>query len=155
MAGSAGLGSADVAPTDLTATAVDLLDTTTLIIRALSSDRELSLTAGDALRRLARLGPQRITALAKAENVTQPAMTGLVQRLEERGLVVRIQDPGDRRSWLVGLTGLGRTTLATRRRRNVEHVTELLSDLSEQEIQTVSNTLAFLLPALRARVGVS
>lgn len=39
-------------------------------------------------------------------------VTGLVDRLEKRGLVVRHESPGDRRAWIVMLTPAGRKLLA-------------------------------------------
>jgi DNA-binding MarR family transcriptional regulator len=50
---------------------------------------------------------QRITDLAAAEGVTQPAITLVVNRLVERGWVVREADPSDRRAVLVVLTQAG------------------------------------------------
>src|SRR5437763_13101807 len=41
---------------------------------------------------------RRITELAAREGVTQPAITLLVNRLENRGLVQRTPDPLDRRA---------------------------------------------------------
>ena len=52
--------------------------------------------------------PFRITELAARESVTQPAITLLVNRLEDRGWVRRAADPADRRVVLVELTGSGR-----------------------------------------------
>ncbi|HET9720408.1 MAG TPA: MarR family transcriptional regulator [Solirubrobacteraceae bacterium] len=52
-------------------------------------------------------GPRRITDLACATGVTQPAMTLLVNRLQERGLVSREPDPDDRRAVRVALTPPG------------------------------------------------
>src|SRR5919109_3216879 len=48
--------------------------------------------------------PRRITELAAREGVTQPAITMLVNRLEERGWVARGSDPNDGRAVLVTLT---------------------------------------------------
>ena len=50
------------------------------------------------------LGPARITALAAADDSSQPTMTTQVQRLEADGLVTRIPDPADGRGKLVTLT---------------------------------------------------
>src|SRR5580698_2799612 len=52
-------------------------------------------------------GSRRITELATEERVTQPAITLLVNRLEERGWVKRIPDPSDGRAVLVSLTPVG------------------------------------------------
>jgi len=54
-------------------------------------------------------------------------MTQLVQRLEQRGLVMRTSDPSDGRVALVSLTDEGRAALAARRQRNTSRVSELLN----------------------------
>src|SRR6185312_3188876 len=55
--------------------------------------------------------PQRITELAAAEGVTQPAITRLVDRLQERGWVAREPDPEDGRAVVVRLTDAGEEML--------------------------------------------
>ena len=54
-----------------------------------------SVTSRLTLNRLYGDGPARISDLARLEGVTQPAMTGLVNRLEAEGLVARSADPTD------------------------------------------------------------
>ncbi|WP_236757610.1 MarR family transcriptional regulator [Aeromicrobium sp. PE09-221] len=49
----------------------------------------LSRAAGGTLTLLYEHGPQRITTLAEREAVSQPAMTALVRRMENAGLVTR------------------------------------------------------------------
>ena len=66
----------------------------------------VSRTEVGVLRNL-REGPRRITELATEERVTQPAITLLVNRLEERGWVKRVPDPSDGRAVLVSLTPVG------------------------------------------------
>jgi len=48
--------------------------------------------------------------LSRGCYVTSGAMTGRIDRLEKRGMVVRVPTPTDRRSLLVRLTALGRKT---------------------------------------------
>lgn len=66
----------------------------TSVIRQ-SPASSLSRTAAGTLSVLDRLGPLRITVLAERELVSQPPMTGLVQRLESAGLVSREPGPAD------------------------------------------------------------
>jgi DNA-binding MarR family transcriptional regulator len=54
---------------------------------------------------------------------------------------------------LVQLTEAGHAALLARRRRNAERVAELLGDLPESEVRALSDALASVLPAMRARVG--
>src|SRR6201996_595698 len=67
----------------------------------------LSRAAASVLVTLRDEGPQRVTALAAHENVTQPTMSTLIRRLERRGLVVRNADAADRRACLVEVTEEG------------------------------------------------
>jgi DNA-binding MarR family transcriptional regulator len=136
---------------DLDRSANDLLDLVSLVIRSLSGDRDLSLTAVATLGSLARQGPQRITALASAEGVSQPSMTQLIQRLEQRGLVIRGSDPSDGRVALVSLTEEGKAALAARRERNAEMIAELLAGLPDGDVDALNQALGAVLPAMRAR----
>ena len=67
------------------------------LFRSLSPAIGLSTTAAATLAGVERLGPQRLTLLAAREGVTQPAMTQLISRLEESGLVRREPSPDDGR----------------------------------------------------------
>jgi DNA-binding MarR family transcriptional regulator len=138
---------------ELNQPATDLLEVVALVIRGVSVNRDLSLTAVAALGSLERRGGQRITTLAAAEGVSQPSMTQLVQRLEQRGLVVRSSDPSDGRVALVALTDEGRAVLQARRARNARRIAELLADLPEQDVQALADALHVVLPAIRRRVS--
>jgi DNA-binding MarR family transcriptional regulator len=138
---------------DLSRPASDLLELVSLVIRGASGRRDLSLTAVATLSSLDRQGPQRITTLASAEGVSQPSMTQLIQRLEQRGLVARGSDPADGRVALVTATDEGKAAVAARRKRNAERIAELLADLPEPDVQGLADVLAVILPAMRARVA--
>ena len=60
------------------------------LFRSLSPANGLSLTAAATLATLERSGPCRLTWLAVQEGVTQPAMTQLIGRLQDAGLVDRV-----------------------------------------------------------------
>lgn len=138
---------------DLSGPANDLLDLVSLVVKGVSGNRDLSLTAVATLSSLDRQGAQRITTLATAHGVSQPSMTQLVQRLEQRGLVARGSDPADGRVALVSVTTEGRAALAERRQRSAGRIAQLLGDLPERDVQALADALAAVLPAIRARVG--
>lgn len=62
-----------------------------------------------ALQELARLGQVPVGVLARNVHVSHPTMTGILDRLEKRGLVRRTRDTEDRRRMTVTATdeGLG------------------------------------------------
>jgi DNA-binding MarR family transcriptional regulator len=132
--------------------AADLLEVVSLVVRGVAVNRDLSLTAAAALGSLDRLGAQRITTLAATEGVSQPSMTQLIQRLEQRGLVTRTSDPSDGRVALVSLTEQGRAALAARRERNARTIAQLLAGLPEDDVSTLAEGLAAVLPTIRERV---
>jgi DNA-binding MarR family transcriptional regulator len=106
----------------------------------------LSLNAGATLGTLLRSGPCRLTALAASEGVTQPAMTQLVGRLADAGLVARSADPDDGRVVHVQITQEGRDLVARRRAARAERLSMLLARLSPAD----QDALAAALPAIDA-----
>jgi len=100
------------------------------LLRRLTPADGIGLTAASTLRRLARDGDHRLSELAVAERVTQPAMTQLVSRLERDGLVRRLAHPGDGRVVIVALTDAGRAVLDRRHDARVARLEELLARLT-------------------------
>ena len=127
-------------PARLTATVERLFS----LLRHGNPPNDISLTAASTLRRLEREGPRRLTELATAEGVTQPAMTQLAQRLERDGLAERTTDPADGRVVLVRVTQAGRDLLARRRAVRASHLSALLSRLPADD----QALIAAALPAL-------
>lgn len=102
-----------------------------------TASHQLSRTAAGTLSALERHGPSRISTLTRLEAVGQPAMTGLVQRLEASGLVSRASDPDDRRATLVAVTDAGRAALAGRRRSQDAIVAARLARLAPHQLATL------------------
>jgi DNA-binding MarR family transcriptional regulator len=116
------------------------------LLRSLSQPEQMSFTSIATLATLERQGPSRITALAVAEGVTQPAMTQLIDRLQEAGLVGRGINPADGRVVQVSITEEGRALLARRRATRAERLARLLSQLPRE----YRDALADALPAIEA-----
>jgi DNA-binding MarR family transcriptional regulator len=75
--------------------------------RAVIEETGLPFSRIRILRRLARR-PLTVKQVAEAATVDAPAATVAVNDLEDRGLVVRVIDPTNRRSKVVSLTDAGR-----------------------------------------------
>jgi DNA-binding MarR family transcriptional regulator len=143
MESSRGLESADPALAGEVAAALERLFG---VFRSLSPRDGLSLTAAATLSTLERSGPCRLTWLAAREGVTQPAMTQLIARLQDAGLVDRATDPADGRVAQIRLTDGGRATLARRRAVRADRMAELLAGLTPGE----RDALAAAVPAMDA-----
>jgi len=88
--------------------------------------------------------PWRITELAEHEGVTQPAITLLVNRLQERGWVAREHDPSDGRAVLVSLTDAGRAGFLAMRREYRALLGEQLACLPEEDVATLARATEIL-----------
>ena len=111
--------------------------------------RGTSLTSRNVLAALAVEGPCRLTALATATGIAQPAMTQLVGRLEREGLVVRLIDPEDARATLVAITDAGRALRAEQRQSVRERMAELLDRLSVDDQATLALAMRVAMPLLQ------
>jgi len=63
------------------------------------------------LHELRNAGPRTVSGLARAIYLAPSTMVGIVDRLEEKGLVARMRDRQDRRKVVVALTEAGRAML--------------------------------------------
>ena len=89
-------------------------------------------------------GSRRITELATEERVTQPAITLLVNRLEERGWVKRIPDLSDGRAVLVSLTPVGEETFEQLRAEYRALLHEEMAMLDDDEVETLAAAVEIL-----------
>ena len=79
--------------------------------RGLSGSHGLTGPQMLCLRRVAEAGGLTTGALAKAVALSPPTLTGILDRLERRGLISRERRPEDKRRVLVALTAMGRQTI--------------------------------------------
>ncbi len=114
------------------------------LVREVSTAGDVSPTAVTVLAGLARSGPQRVTDLARVAGVSQPAMTQLINRLTQQGLLARVADDADKRAVLVEATEAGHEVLDTRRGQRAEVLDLALARISADDRAAI----AAALPAL-------
>jgi DNA-binding MarR family transcriptional regulator len=107
------------------------------------SSIEISRTEAGVLRALSERS-RRITELAAREGVTQPAITMLVNRLEERGWVARESDPSDARAVLVELTHDGRQVFETLRAEYRALLHEEVATLPDRDVAALARAVEIL-----------
>jgi DNA-binding MarR family transcriptional regulator len=123
-----------------------------LMLRHLTDRAGLSITTLSVLATLSRQGPARLTALAAAEGISQPAMSQLVQRLEQQGLVTRASDPADRRAALIAITDGGRALQADLRRASRIRLAELLAALPAEDEAALTLAMHVARPILQRMI---
>ena len=122
---------------DIQALSASLERLVAMVRRLTPPSAGLSLTAASTLRSLELSGPCRLSELASAQGITQPAMTQLVTRLEREGYVHRGGSPDDARVVLVNLTASGRALLHHRRQARTEALHGLVDLLPAADREAV------------------
>ncbi len=102
-------------------------------VRELARKWELSATQIDVIRWLGFDGPLLTGVLSERAQIHDKSITGVVDRLEERGLVQRRRPPEDRRSVIVALTDEGRKVYSELEEITVRGLGLFLVHLSKDE----------------------
>ncbi len=84
----------------------------------------------------------KMSELSQALKVSNGNVTGIVDRLVEDGLIVRVAVPGDRRAYLVRLTRRGVAEFEAMAGANEIWVNEMLSGLTAAECATLISLLS-------------
>ncbi len=106
----------------------------------MSQFRVLGLLAG---------GAQTLSALARRRRVSLQSLGPLVHALVERGWVVRVPDPGDRRQQLLTLSEAGRAHYERAQARAIGALLPPLAALAADQLRAVQSAL----PALQAALA--
>jgi DNA-binding MarR family transcriptional regulator len=130
------------------------------VARHVSVGRSTALAAGDLavwqfktllmLRRVGKPYELSPSALADLLGLTRGALSARLAGLEERGLVVREVDAGDRRRVRVRLTAAGRKALDAQLDAEGNTEDRLLSALNERELRTLAALLRKLVIAIES-----
>lgn len=107
----------------------------------------LSMTHFHVLAVLEAEGPTPMSRLADQLGVAFSNLTGIVTRMEERGIVERVHDAEDRRVVLAQLTSLGRSIVQQVESTRLEHMRQLVGALTSDEQRTVLGALQTLTSA--------
>lgn len=100
-----------------------------------------------ALKLLSEHGPASQQGLAEALSLDPSNVVGLLNELEERGLITRRRDPADRRRHIVELSATGQTELCLAQTRLSLVEDDLLGALSAAERATLYQLLARVVDA--------
>lgn len=100
-----------------------------------------SVAAAGLLFTLAERGPMRMGDLARVLSSSNAGVSGLVDRMSERGLVARAPSDEDRRMLVVDLTDAGRELIGPARRTTAEIEAALTEGFSDDEIAVVARWL--------------
>jgi DNA-binding MarR family transcriptional regulator len=110
---------------------------------------DLSSAQGEFLCTLEPQRPAPMVSLARSLHCHDSNVTGLVDRLEQRGLIERLSDPKDRRVKLIALTRDGES-LRTRLLERLSDPLPFIAVLSEKDKTLLRNLLMRAAEALKS-----
>lgn len=95
------------------------------------------------------------TYLSRCQNVSKNTMSSLLRGLEEQGLVQRSLDPVDHRLFRMQLTPAGRDLVKSSAVGYLDKLNQLVSNLSMEERETLSELLSKLFHSIRPQVSIN
>jgi DNA-binding MarR family transcriptional regulator len=111
------------------------------------SEMDLTYAQSQVLFRLAEHPGSHMGDVAKAFGVTLPAVTHIVDRLEEKGLVTRGDHPADRRVYVLDLTRAGQALVDDLEAIRLRGMERVLARMSAEDRRRVLTGLVALVDA--------
>ena len=113
--------------------------------KALGTRFKTTLPRFDLMAQLERV-PEglQMGELSRRMLVTGGNVTGIVDQLERAGLIVRTEDPADRRVYLVKLTKEGRRLFGQMAVEHESWIVDLFSGISKREQRALNESLSHL-----------
>lgn len=119
------------------------------IRRKLRDEYQSTLPRFDVMSALFRYSDGlKMSEISELLRVSNGNITGIVDRLTQEGLAVRVAVPGDRRASLVRLTNAGRAAFADHAAAHEEWIDGLLGGLSADDTEGMSHRLDKLIHSL-------
>jgi DNA-binding MarR family transcriptional regulator len=114
--------------------------------RRLRHEEQTGLTASQdsALRTILKFGPLTPSELAEHERISRPTASRVVAALHKQRLVELVAAPTDGRSYLVRLSPRGAKVRRIRRERRQSYLSELVADLSADDLDRLAEGLEVL-----------
>lgn len=113
-------------------------------LRQQSSDGDVSPSMLSVLVSVEASGSLSLGELAEIERVQPPTISRVIARLEERGLVSREADSGDRRVARVRLTATGARFVARSRSRKNAYLARRMRSLDPEDVRKLEDALPVL-----------
>ncbi|NES98013.1 MAG: MarR family transcriptional regulator [Desertifilum sp. SIO1I2] len=129
--------------------AVEIVSVVPQVVRFLRSqmrqgDASLSLSQLRVLNYLKRYPQVSLTDVSEYLDVTRATMSATIERLVQRGLVERTEDPQERRRVILSLTPTGEQQLQQVLQRTRNQVAQKLDNFSDEQLQQLLQGLWLL-----------
>jgi DNA-binding MarR family transcriptional regulator len=122
--------------------------------RRLRSDFESTLPRFDVMSALFRAADgMKMNEISRSLRVSSGNITGIVDKLTEEGLVLRMTPPDDRRTQIIRLTPKGRAEFDRQAKAHESWIDEILGGLDGDDVEKMILRLDHLAEALEQRAS--
>ena len=104
----------------------------------------LTTTQFDVIATLGNQPPMTCKELGEKTLVTKGTLTGVLERLEAKGILERKLNPEDARSQMIGLTQAGQTLFEKVFPAHLNHLDKAFQKLSAKELVEITSSLQLL-----------
>lgn len=106
---------------------------------------ELTFSQVEILRFIGESGKETMKSIADHLKITPPSATAMIDEMEKRGLVKRINDTQDRRVVIIAFTPKAKKLFASISARKQTILSSMLSRLSTQDKKTLERIITILI----------
>ncbi len=104
----------------------------------------LTTTQFDVIATLGNQPPMTCKELGEKTLVTKGTLTGVLERLEAKGILERKLNPEDARSQMIGLTAVGQTLFEKVFPAHLSHLNKVFEKLNTKELAEITKSLQTL-----------
>ena len=104
----------------------------------------LTMTQFDVIATLGNQPPMTCKELGEKTLVTKGTLTGVLERLEAKGVLERKTNPGDARSQMIGLTAVGQSLFEKVFPAHLKHLEKAFQKLNAEELVNLEKSLKLL-----------
>jgi DNA-binding MarR family transcriptional regulator len=115
-----------------------------LYTKELNKNYQISVPQLNCLMSLNKNGPLPLTQISKQILVSSSTLTGIIDRLEQKGLVRRIRTMSDRRVIMIELTEQGKTVALSAPPPIKQDMLDGLKNMPENKLKKISESLDLL-----------
>ena len=98
----------------------------------------------DVIATLANQPPMSFKQLGEKTLISKSSLTGVVERMAQKGLIATQENPDDARSHLLRLTGKGQTIFEQAFPEQMKHLEKVFEKLSKKQMQEIEASLKTL-----------
>jgi MarR family transcriptional regulator, 2-MHQ and catechol-resistance regulon repressor len=98
----------------------------------------------DVIATLANQPPMSFKQLGEKTLISKSSLTGVVERMVQKGLIATQENPDDARSHLLRLTGKGQTIFEQAFPEQMKHLEKVFEKLSKKQMQEIEASLKTL-----------